>query len=77
MDPSIIRAPLLQEPRKMARQVSMGISGALHMIIKISYRVRSGCGHENAHQEKDNWSSITENVFDIVQALVRYNVKMP
>jgi hypothetical protein len=39
MDPLMIRAVLLQEPRKMARQVATGISVLLKKIIEVSYRV--------------------------------------
>jgi hypothetical protein len=39
MDLLIIRALLLNEPRKMARQVAMGISMHLKKVKEISYRV--------------------------------------
>jgi hypothetical protein len=39
MDPLIIRAVLLQVPRKMACQVATGISVLLKMVVEISYRV--------------------------------------
>ena len=39
MDLLVIRALSRHEPRKMARQVAMGISVALKMVIEVSYRV--------------------------------------
>jgi hypothetical protein len=42
MDLLIIRAVLLQEPRKMSRQVAAGISVLLKKAIEVSYRFYSG-----------------------------------